>query len=93
MTSTPCLTNSQANARRPSEVRTEHANAASFAAFAHYSVPHIVCFGSTLGQAAVAGLVAMLLDVMLAAHLHTTPEVHYNRLQLARRELHHGGAQ
>ena len=58
-------------------VRTKHTDAAGFAALAHYSVPHIVGLGSTLGQAAVAGLIAMLPDVMLTAYLQT----HHETLQ------------
>ena len=53
------------------ELHTKHADAASFTALAHYSIPHIVGLGSALGQAAVAGLIAMLLDKMLTAYLQT----------------------
>ena len=59
-------------------VRTKHTDAAGFAALAHYSVPHIVGLGSTLSQAAVAGFVAMLPDVLLTANLQT----HNDTLQL-----------
>lgn len=51
-------------------VRTKHAEAPSFAALAHHSVPHIVGLGSPLGKTAVAGLIAVLPDEVLTADLH-----------------------
>lgn len=58
---------------------TKHAQAAGLATFSDYSVPDIVCLGSTLCQAAIAGFTPVLLYVMLTAYLHHT---HYVSLYM-----------